>query len=192
LRRLTESARAASAAPAAAAPASAPTPAPAPAVAPAPAATAPSAPATRVTPPPPASSPAGPPSEAAEPAPLAGSGTLEHLIEALRKSNRTFFGTALARATFAIEGSKLLLTVGGNFEQARCEGRRSWIEETAQQVLGRRHVLEIRVVAQAVEATPDPTELDRARLKEQALKSEAVQATLDVFAADVRDAEEIT
>jgi hypothetical protein len=59
-------------------------------------------------------------------------------------------------------------------------------------VLGRRHVLEIRVVAQAVEATPDPTELDRARLKEQALKSEAVQATLDVFAADVRDAEEIT
>ena len=34
-------------------------------------------------------------------------------------------------------------------------------------------------------------EVDKARLKEQALKSEAVQAMLDVFAAEIRDAEEI-
>ena len=37
----------------------------------------------------------------------------------------------------------------------------------------------------------DPVEQDKARLKEQAMKSEAVQAMLDVFAAEIRDAEEI-
>ena len=118
-------------------------------------------------------------------------GTVERLIESLRKSNRTFFGTALARATFVIDGTKLVLTVGGNFEQARCEGRRSWLEETAQQVIGRKVPIEIRVVAQATEAAADPVETDKARLKEQAMKSEAVQAMLDVFAAEIRDAEEI-
>ncbi len=112
-------------------------------------------------------------------------------MEALRKSNRTFFGTALARASFAIDAGKLVLTVGGNFEQARCEGRRSWIEDAAQQVLGRKLPLEIRVVVQASEAAADPVEQDKTRLKEQALKSEAVQAMLDVFAAEIRDAEEI-
>jgi DNA polymerase III gamma/tau subunit len=146
--------------------------------------------------------PVAPPSEPkpeparSEPAPAAAGdapseGTIERLIDALRKSNRTFFGTALARAAFVVEANKLVLTVGGNFEQARCEGRRSWIEDTAQQIFGRKLVLDIRVVAQAVEASADPVEQDKARLKEQALKSEAVQAMLDVFAAEIRDAEEI-
>jgi DNA polymerase III subunit gamma/tau len=118
-------------------------------------------------------------------------GTVERLVESLRKSNRTFFGTALARASFAVDGSRLVLTVGGNFEQARCEGRRSWLEDTAQQVFGRKMPLEIRIVVQATDTAADPVEVDKARLKEQALKSEAVQAMLDVFAAEIRDAEEI-
>ena len=118
-------------------------------------------------------------------------GSVEQLMEALKKSNRTFFGTALARASFALDEKKLVLTVGGNFEQTRCEGRRSWIEDTAQQVFGRRVPLEIRVVVQASDAAPDVTELDKARLKEQARLSEAVQATLDVFAAEIKEAEEI-
>ncbi|BCS31883.1 hypothetical protein TBR22_A10860 [Luteitalea sp. TBR-22] len=176
LRRLSESARAASPV-SVASPVAAATP---------PAAVAPRPPAAA-----PPAAPAPPAPEPGDAGTPVGGGTIEQLVEALRKSNRTFFGTALARATFAIDGNKLVLTVTGNFEQARCEGRRSWIEETAQQVLGRRHVLEIRVVAQAAEAAPDPTELDKARLRDQALKSEAVQATLDVFAADVRDVEEI-
>jgi DNA polymerase-3 subunit gamma/tau len=136
----------------------------------------------------------GQPVAAPATAPLAApdAGTVDQLVEALRKSNRTFFGTALARASFAIDAGKLVLTVGGNFEQARCEGRRSWIEETAQHVLGRRLPLEIRVVVSVTEAAADPVEQDKARLKEQALKSEAVQAMLDVFAAEIRDAEEIS
>jgi hypothetical protein len=130
---------------------------------------------------------------AAEPVPPspATGGTVEQLVEVLKKSNRTFFGTALARATFAVDGAKLVLTVGGNFEQARCEGRRSWIEETAQQVFGRRLSLDLRVEAPVVEVAQDQAVLEKARLKEQAMKSEVVQTMLDVFAAEIRDAEEI-
>ena len=65
------------------------------------------------------------------------------------------------------------------------------IEDTALQVFGRKLPLDIRVVVQAAETPADPVETDKARLKEQALKSESVQAMLDVFAADIRDAEEI-
>jgi DNA polymerase-3 subunit gamma/tau len=190
LRRLSE---AAAARPVAASPA----PPPAPRVAPPP----PAEP-TRVAEAPPAAARvevASPPRPdvvgAAEPAPTSAdassAGSIERLVDALRKSNRTFFGTALARAIFVVDANKLVLTVGGNFEQARCEGRRSWIEDTAQQVFGRKLLLDIRVVLQAGEAAADPVEQDKARLKEQALKSEAVQAMLDVFAAEIRDAEEI-
>ena len=58
-------------------------------------------------------------------------------------------------------------------------------------MFGRKLPLDIRVVVQAADAAADPVETDKARLKEQALKSEAVQAMLDVFAAEIRDAEEI-
>ena len=133
----------------------------------------------------------GPATSGGSPSPVAIAASPEQLLEALRKSNRTFVGTALARATFAVDGDRLLLTVGGNFEQTRCEGRRSWIEDTAQQVFGRRLQLHVRVVAQTVDTTPDQAELEKTRLREQALKSEAVQAMLDVFAAEIRDAEEI-
>jgi DNA polymerase III subunit gamma/tau len=128
------------------------------------------------------------------PAPAGGgdaSADIERLVEALRKSNRTFFGTALARASFALEGPRLVVTVGGNFEQARCEGRRSWLEETAQQVVGRKVSLEVRVVAQAAAVAPEQADTDKARLKEKALQSESVQAVLDVFAAEIKEAEEI-
>ena len=146
-----------------------------------------------------ASAPATPPlieerpaASAPAPATVQGdAGGIDRLVEALRKSNRTFFGTALARSTFLLDGHRLVLTVGGNFEQARCEGRRSWIEDTATQVFGRKLPLEIRVLVQATDVAADPVEVDKARLKEQAMKSEAVQAMLDVFAAEIRDAEEI-
>lgn len=139
-----------------------------------------------------------PPPAASEPTSVSpapssgGDGTVDAFIEALRKSNRTFFGTALSRATFVVEDAVLVVTVGGKFEQQRCEGRRSWIEETAQHVFGRALKMDVRVVASAAEAKVDPAEQDKARLKEQALKSEAVQAMLDVFSAEIRDAEEIT
>lgn len=193
LRRLTEASASRTVAPPPAV-AAAPTPTPAPASAPAPAravAPPPSSPPPSVAAPSVVASPAPVVPAAAPVVPLGPGDEITQLVEALRKSNRTFFGTALARATFVIEGTKLVLTVGGNFEQTRCEGRRSWIEETAQQVLGRKLLLEIRVVAQATEGQVDPVETDKARLKEQALKSEAVQAMLDVFAAEIRDAEEI-
>lgn len=193
LRRLTESARQARAAAPTPAPSSAPVRVPAappsavPAASPAIAAGA-AAPAPAPTFPSPSPAVETALSSAAT---AAADPTVEQLVDALRKSNRTFFGTALARAIFALEGDKLLVTVGGNFEQTRCESRRSWLEETAQQVFGRRVSLVLRVVAQAQEVTRDEAELAKARLKEQAMKSEAVQTMLDVFSAEIKDAEEI-
>jgi len=46
-------------------------------------------------------------------------------------------------------------------------------------------------VVQSAAAATNPVEADKTKLKEQALKSDAVQAMLDVFAAEIRDAEEI-
>jgi len=48
------------------------------------------------------------------------------------------------------------------------------------------------VAGQSAAAAANPVEVDKTRLKEQALKSDAVQAMLDVFAVKVTDAEEIS
>lgn len=135
--------------------------------------------------------PAAPAETPAAPTSALDPAGIERLVETLRKSNRTFFGTALARATFTTDGATLTVTVGGNFEQQRCENRRSWIEETAQQVFGRRVPLVVRVEAQAAQAAAAPVDTDKERLKEQAALSDAVQAVLDVFPATITDVEEI-
>ncbi|HTU98974.1 MAG TPA: DNA polymerase III subunit gamma/tau, partial [Luteitalea sp.] len=124
LRRLAEQARQVATSAAAAVTSSRPAPAPpapvpadvAPAARPAPAPAPPSRPSAPPPEPPPA-----PTETAAADADAAPAGSIERLVDNLRKSNRTFFGTALARSTFVLDGNKLLLTVGGNFEQTRCE-----------------------------------------------------------------------
>jgi hypothetical protein len=117
--------------------------------------------------------------------------TADALIEALRKGNRTFFGTALARASFEVVGDRVLITLAGNFEQQRVEARRAWIEETAQQVFGRKLRVDTRVVVAASDVEGAAAQSAQQRLREQAMQSEAVQAMLDVFPAEIRDVEEI-
>jgi DNA polymerase III subunit gamma/tau len=153
-------------------PAPAPNPAPAPLQAPAPA---------------PVQAPVPAPTPIAVAAPV----TADGLIEALRKGNRTFFGTALARASFEVVGDRVLITLAGNFEQQRVEARRAWIEETAQQVFGRTLRLDTRVVVAASDVEGAAAQSAQQRLREQAMQSEAVQAMLDVFPAEIRDVEEI-
>ena len=65
------------------------------------------------------------------------------------------------------------------------------ISTTAPWPLRKPTITGCEAVIPATEAAAHPVELDKARLKEQAMKSEAVQAMLDVFAAEIRDAEEI-
>lgn len=114
----------------------------------------------------------------------------EALVDALRKGNRTFFGTALSRATFETSNDCVVITLGGNFEQQRAEARRAWIEDVIAETCGRRLRVETRVVtAPAAERADGPT--DQAQLRQQAMQSEAVQAMLDVFPAEIRGVEEI-
>ncbi len=173
------------AAPAPAAPAAAREPvAPAPAVVPAPAA--PVAPAASAAP----AAPAAAALDAAPDAAPAGAIDVDALVDALRRNNRTFFGTALARAKFEAEGDRLVVTLGGNFEQQRVEARRAWIEDIVATTCGRRLRVDTRVAA----AAPQPAAAERPgaeQLREQAMQSEAVQALLDVFPADIRDVEQL-
>ena len=114
----------------------------------------------------------------------------ELLVDALRKGNRTFFGTALARARFDATNDQLVITLAGNFEQQRVEARRSWIEQTVADACGRRLRIDTRVVAPTA-SVEQTARADQAQLRQQALQSEAVQAMLDVFPADIRDVEQL-
>ncbi len=191
--------------PAAPAPApAAPAPAPAPASEPAPAAAPERAPAAATAPPVPA-----PAAAAAPPVPPTASSTplvdplppavetpppavsTDALVEALKKGNRTFFGTALARARFEANADRLVITLAGNFEQQRVETRRAWIEQIIADACGRRLRLDTRVVVPSAVGEATPGQPDQAQLREQAMQSEAVQAMLDVFPADIRDVEQL-
>jgi DNA polymerase-3 subunit gamma/tau len=151
--------------------------------------TAPPAPVSPVVPVTPVASVSDAPAPAPEAPPAAI--TTDLLVEALRKGNRTFFGTALARAQFALDGDGVIITLGGNFEQQRVEARRAWIEQTIAETCGRRLRVGTKVAPPA--AAPDrPTgQPDQAELRQQAMQSEAVQAMLDVFPADIRDVEQL-
>lgn len=117
--------------------------------------------------------------------------TTDLLVEALRKGNRTFFGTALARAQFALDGDGVIITLGGNFEQQRVEARRAWIEQTIAETCGRRLRVGTKVAPAAAAPDRPAGQPDQAELRQQAMQSEAVQAMLDVFPADIRDVEQL-
>lgn len=139
---------------------------------------------------------AAPPAAAAAPAPTSSDAVpaaidVDALVDALRKANRTFFGTALARAQFAADGDRVVVTLGGNFEQQRVEARRAWLEDIVEQVCGRRLRLETQVAASSAPAARAADEPDPDQLRQQAMQSEAVQAMLDVFPADIRDVEQL-
>src|SRR5690606_15151265 len=97
----------------------------------------PEPPAAAAPPPPPAPAPAAAAAASAGPE-SAGPVDVDAIVEALRKSNRIFFGTALARARFEADGNRLVISLGGNFEQQRVEARRAWIEDIVASTCGRR------------------------------------------------------
>jgi DNA polymerase-3 subunit gamma/tau len=150
----------------------------------------PEPPAAAAPPPPPAPAPAAAAAASAGPE-SAGPVDVDAIVEALRKSNRIFFGTALARARFEADGNRLVISLGGNFEQQRVEARRAWIEDIVASTCGRRLRVDTRVVATAPAAAARAEQPGADQLRQQAMQSEAVQALLDVFPADIRDVEQL-
>jgi DNA polymerase-3 subunit gamma/tau len=139
-------------------------------------------------------------------------------LSEVRKAKKFFFGTVVAQAQkIDFEGDKVVFTFGPQHRalRAQLEQNRPWLESAASQLAGRR----INVVAAEGMASPaggppapgatsssasapslggSPSGADAAsagdkkqELKDRAMTDTGVQTMLDVFAAEIKDVEEM-
>jgi len=133
----------------------------------------------------------------------------ETFLAEIRKAKKFFHGTVVAQAQkIEFEGDKVVFTFGPQHGtlRAQLEQNRPWLEAAASQLAGRR----ISVVAAegAAASTAAPASVPPSRpaetgsapgdapnraqaLKERALSDSGVQTMLDVFAAEIKDVEEM-
>jgi DNA polymerase-3 subunit gamma/tau len=124
-------------------------------------------------------------------------------LEETRKAKKFFYGTVVAQAQkIEVSGDRIVFTFGPNHRALRSQleqaPTRAWLESLASQLAGRRMSV---VAAEAVAASqraaapgppaPAPPEDRQAELRQQANADPAVQAMLDVFAAEIKDVEEM-
>jgi DNA polymerase III subunit gamma/tau len=142
-----------------------------------------------------------PASAARAAAPAAGPGgdLKDAFLAEIRRAKKFFHGTVIAQAQrIDVDGDRIVFTFGPTHRalRAQVEQSRAWLESVASEVAGRRMSVE------AVEAAPasargavppgaPPAEDRRQALKERALSDSGVQAMLDVFAAEIKDVEEM-
>ena len=126
----------------------------------------------------------------------------EAFLEEIRKVKKFFYGTVIAQAQrIDITGDRVVITFAPQHRalKAQLEGTRPLLETTATQLAGRKMTV---VTAEGSAATPPARGTDagtgpgegtekKAALREQALADSGVQAMLDVFAAEIRDVEEM-
>ena len=126
----------------------------------------------------------------------------EAFLEEIRKVKKFFYGTVIAQAQrIDISGDQVVITFAPQHRalKAQLEGTRPLLETTATQLAGRKMTI---VTAEGSAATPPGGQTDagggsgegtekKAALREQALADSGVQAMLDVFAAEIRDVEEM-
>jgi DNA polymerase-3 subunit gamma/tau len=159
-----------------------------------------------VTPPVERRSPAAPKSQAAEPtdgepvrqAPLSGDAARQTFLMEIRKAKAAFYNTVVAQAqkiefesdrvTFAFLPAHRIL--GEQVQQ-----NRSWLEQIAGAVAGKKMAVGTTQSESAVDALPPPgapvPASKPADLKTTAMTDSAVQAMLDVFPAEIENVEEI-
>ena len=129
----------------------------------------------------------------------------ESFLGEIRKSKKFFYGTVVAQAQkIEFEGDRAVFTFAPQHRtlRAQLEQNRAWLEAAASQLSGRK----ITIAAAegtaapgstAAAASPDaPVQasaaVDRQQaLKERALSDTGVQTMLDVFAAEIKDIEEM-
>ena len=122
----------------------------------------------------------------------------------VRKSKKFFYGTVVAQAQrIDIDGDKVVFTFAPQHRplRAQFDQTRPWLESLATQLSGRKmSVVSVEGVAASPAAKPgtpagppaDPAAKDRqSDLRQQALADSGVQAMLDVFAAEIKDIEEM-
>jgi len=129
----------------------------------------------------------------------------ESFLGEIRKSKKFFYGTVVAQAQkIEFEGDRAVFTFAPQHRtlRAQLEQNRAWLEAAASQLSGR------KITIAAAEGTAAPgstaaaaspespvqaaTAVDRQQaLKERALSDTGVQTMLDVFAAEIKDIEEM-
>jgi DNA polymerase-3 subunit gamma/tau len=123
----------------------------------------------------------------------------------IRKAKKFFHGTVVAQAQkIEFEGDRAIFTFGPQHRtlRAQLEQNRGWLESTASQLAGRKITIAAAEGAAAPapaaaagvspETAPQAATADRQQaLKERALSDTGVQTMLDVFAAEIKDIEEM-
>jgi DNA polymerase-3 subunit gamma/tau len=120
-------------------------------------------------------------------------------LDEVRKVKKFFYGTVIAQAQrIDVENDRIVFTFGPQHRplKSQLEQQRPLLETIAAQLSGR------RMSIAAAEGTPPPPnrpgpgpqgppDEKKAALREQALADSGVQAMLDVFAAEIKDVEEM-
>jgi len=162
----------------------------------------------------------GPPPSASS-APREGQGTgdfKDKLLDEIRKQKKFFYGTVVAQAQrIDIEGDKVVFAFGPQHRALRThlEQNRPWLEETASGLAGRKIAVVSSEGAPSTSGGPlspggaapsagpasyggtagaekAPAGGDQKEaLKQRALSDSGVQTMLDVFAAEIKDVEEM-
>jgi DNA polymerase-3 subunit gamma/tau len=152
---------------------------------------APAAPSARPAPSTPAAMPAPKTTPAVAPADIKAG-----LLAAIRDQNKTFYGMVVAQAQkIDVEGDAIVFTFAAVHKHSRSEidRKKTWLEQMAQAVAGRRIAIVTREVAPASPSQPmaEGQAERRAELEARAKAEPSVQAVLDVFGGDIEDVEEI-
>ncbi len=124
-------------------------------------------------------------------------------LEEIRKAKKFFYGTVIAQAQkIHVDGDRVVITFAPQHRALRSqlEQTRPHLETIATQLGGRRMTV---VPAEGTVSTDQPGRADasgqsaapadgkKAALREQAMADSGVQAMLDVFAAEIKDVEEM-
>lgn len=122
----------------------------------------------------------------------------EAFLAEIGRSKKFFHGTVVAQAQrIDVEPDRVVFVFGPQHRALRSQldGNREWLEQTASQLAGRRlAVVSVEGSAPAAPNAPEDAQAapDRQQaLKDQALADSGVQALLDVFAAEIKDVEEM-
>jgi DNA polymerase III subunit gamma/tau len=145
------------------------------------------------------------PAQTTAPAPVSSGasqteGSKDGLLAAIRGSKAVFYNTVVAQAQkIEVLADRIAFTFGPTQRMQRdsVEQNRAWLEAIALQVFGRRMPISAVLgeaaappgvsAGSSTKAEPDK----KAALREQALADPGVQTMLEVFAAEIRDVEEM-
>jgi DNA polymerase-3 subunit gamma/tau len=142
-------------------------------------------------------SPASPADAAPSVRPVAAADLKEAFLGEIRKAKKFFHGTVVAQAQrIDFEPDRIVFAFAAPHRALRLqlEQMRTWLEALATELSGRKMAV---VGVEGAPAAPTKGEGEaqtpdkQAALREQALADSGVQAMLDVFAAEIRDVEEM-